>query len=196
MVLSFLSENINEVFVYFIAANLHALLLSIIFSRLILWLRLDLRIPALKIRNEWFYILTDRRKGKKSRNRFYVEVHFLCEVGKSIIKYKGVMDSYTLTYGSLEYIYLKSVSKTLALNRTLPDFLLPIEGAKKAINSIKTEAILNADTPVSGEKKINSEFYSILGDIMVFKVSEIKNINITYVPLPSKSKSKKLVKDS
>lgn len=74
--------------------------------------------------------------------------------------YRGVMENYRLEDESLEYIYLRGVER-----RAMSHIALSSNAASSNVPN-------------------EPEFYHVKGDMMVFKVSEIKNISIEYKTVP------------
>ena len=195
------------IFLSFIS-NILAYLLGTFLKNYISKNNLDFKYDFLRFNSEWYYILTPRQFAfdtNQTSVALTVEVHFLQEIGNSIVIYKGEVKNYQLKDGELDTIVLNKISRT---------GLTQWETAKSEINlltkssqypKIKFEGTLNKDnnfsftgdiSPVEdvspivelGDRlnKINTEpdfYYLGLGTTLIFKASEIKNLHINYKTL-------------
>lgn len=191
----FLFDHIKELISFFGLAIIVSALLGFISWQIIYRFKLDLIIPIFKVRNEWFYLLADRRLSKTRKERFYTEIHFLCEIDKTMFIYRGIVNDYKLKDGTLEYIYIRDVWRTISPKHTQPEYNILIT---KDLSQISAEGSIEIKGTISmtdsstreeqdpHKKEIIIDLYSIPAQTAVFRASEIKNISVAYKPLAPK----------
>lgn len=158
---------------------------------LIMRLRIDILIPRLRYKNDWYYLLSGRGKAKNVATI----VDFLCEINGDVVLYKGTVLDYGFKADTLEYISLTSVRRTaIKVWESEEKSYSSIDNAKVTITgkiddnkdlSYLAEipkAHLTATwlKPNDPTVQVTPKFYNPTSSIMIFKFSEIKNININY----------------
>jgi len=138
--------------------------------------RLDLKWDFLRFKNKWFYILNGRDYLVTDvfPDGFYSEVFLLCEIGNSIILYKGSLESYKLKDESLEYICLQGVYRT---------GITEWENDRTIKADVKT-----VDSDLLKLINTNPPFYHLDNGTTIFNAAEIKNIHVRYIALPTLKK--------
>ena len=166
-------QQIIKIITFSFITDAFSLVSVLLIKGTILKFKLDVKKDWLNFKNEWFYVLTGRKiKFKKSLfpNGHYVQVHLLCEVGGTVVIYKGTAYDYKLKDQELEYLYLTLVQRTgfAQWENAISALSNPVEGTNSIIRANNASIISSKDI-ISGDSIIASGDIIATGDIKAAK---------------------------
>lgn len=164
------------IFGYFLGLNVAAGLLGFGLHELVRYYRLDLRFPALRFRNEWYYLFRQEdpimdiiaaRRWRWGGREFREWLRFY----RSIQGYTYV--SAVVEQGGVAYIYWGYLHKF---------FFDKTGGLDRIVLTHTKRRLLDRDkpNPAQPSPEKDDRFYPISGDYLVLRYAQIQTLNVEY----------------